>query len=174
MPTVRRFTGFKKDAPLPRIKDIPDGGFCISAFVIISKTGNPHQVLMGRLNREAQWDHLGALYTEMVERHSKGWMLPSSQLIFGESPHEAAQRILLEQLGLNDQKLEEPRVFSEVYGPRGHWDLEFLFLGERECPPTHPAWRELKFVDLASTKKEDIARSHEDILAHVGKWKTTQ
>ena len=101
-------------------------------------------------------------------------MLPSSQLIFGESPHEAAQRILLEQLGLNDQKLEEPRIFSEVWGPRGHWDLEFLFLGERERPPTHPAWRELKLLDLASTKKEDIARSHEDILAHVGLWKTTK
>lgn len=171
MPTERRFTGFKKDAPLPRIKEIPDGGFCISVFVIISKKQSPNQVLMGRLNREAQWDHLGALYPEMVDRHSKGWMLPSSQLIFGESPHDAARRILLEQLGLTDQKLENPRVFSEVYGPSNHWDLEFLFLGERDRAPTHPAWKELKFVDLTNTKKDEIARFHEDILAHVGKWK---
>ena len=171
MPTERRFTGFKKDAPLPRIKEIPDGGFCISVFVIISKKQSPNQVLMGRLNREAQWDHLGALYPEMVDRHSKGWMLPSSQLIFGESPHDAARRILLEQLGLTDQKLENPRVFSEVYGPSNHWDLEFLFLGERDRAPTHAAWKELKFVDLTNTKKDEIARFHEDILAHVGKWK---
>jgi ADP-ribose pyrophosphatase YjhB (NUDIX family) len=100
-------------------------------------------------------------------------MLPSSQLIFGESPHEAAQRILLEQLGLTDQKLESPRVFSEVYGPANHWDLEFLFLGDRDRAPTHPAWKELKFVDLTNTRKDEIARSHEDILAHVGKWKAT-
>jgi len=126
---------------------------------------------MGRVNREAQWDHLGALYPEMVDRHSKGWMLPSSQLIFGESPHDAARRILLEQLGLTDQKLENPRVFSEVYGPSNHWDLEFLFLGERDRAPTHAAWKELKFVDLTNTKKDEIARFHEDILAHVGKWK---
>jgi hypothetical protein len=78
---------------------------------------------------------------------------------------------LKEQLGLNDQKVEGPRIFSEVYGDKEHWDIEFLFLGERSDPPSHNAWTELKFVDLPKTRREDIARLHEDVLAHVGKWR---
>lgn len=125
---------------------------------------------MGRLNPDAPWEHLGALDRERAETHSKGWMLPSSQLILFESPEEAASRILTEQLSITDQKLTGPYVFSEVYGPRNHWDLEFIFVGERDEVPKNDAWSELKFVDSDAVKKEDIARSHEDILAHIGKW----
>lgn len=128
---------------------------------------------MGRVNRKAPWDHIGALDPERVERHSKGWMLPSSALLLGESPQEAAQRILKEQLGIADQRLEGPLIFSEAYGAPSHWDLEFLFLGERDKAPSHEVWVELKFVDLTKTRKEEVARSHEDILAHIQKWKAT-
>jgi ADP-ribose pyrophosphatase YjhB (NUDIX family) len=171
MTTTRKFAHFRRNVAPPRIKEIPQGGFCISAFVIISKKGSPNQVLMGRLNKGAPWDHIGGLDSERVQRHSKGWMLPSSGLIFGESPRQAAERILNEQLGLNDQRLEEPMVFSELYGNKGHWDLEFLFLGERTDLPSHNAWVELNFVDTLNVRREDIARSHEDVLVHVGKWK---
>jgi len=61
-------------------------------------------------------------------------------------------------------------VFSEVYGALNHWDLEFVFLGERNDVPNHEAWDELKFIDLTKIRKEEITRSHEDILAHIGKW----
>jgi ADP-ribose pyrophosphatase YjhB (NUDIX family) len=171
MTTTRKFAHFKRDVAPPRIKEIPEGGFCISAFVIISKKGNPNQVLMGRLNTAAPWDHIGGLDQERVRRHSKGWMLPSSGLIFGESPRKAAERILSEQLGLSDERLEGPLVFSEIYGDKGHWDIEFLFLGERSDIHSHNAWVELKFVDTLSLQPEEVARSHEDVLAHAGKWK---
>jgi hypothetical protein len=86
-------------------------------------------------------------------------------------PHEATPRILLEQLGLNDQKLDDPKVFSEVYGSPNHWGLEILSLREKDSTSTHPAWKELEFVDLTNTKKEEITRFHEDILAYVSNWK---
>ena len=171
MATNRRFAHFSRDAAPPRMKEIPQGGFCISTFLIISETNNPQQVLMGHIKKDAPWDHVGALDTERVERHSKGWMLPSSALIIGESPQEAAERILREQLGLADQPLENPHVFSEVYGPMNHWDLEFVFLGQRSNAPSNEAWTELRFVDLTKTRKEDMARGHEDILDHFQKWK---
>lgn len=171
MGTNRRFAHFKKDVVSPRMKAVPEGGFCISAFLIISKNNNPDQVLMGHINKKAPWDHLGALDPERVERHSKGWMLPSSALILGESPNQASKRILKEQLSLDDRHLEGPLVFSEVYGSMDHWDLEFLFLGECDEVPSNEAWSQLKFVDLTKTGRDDIARGHEDILAHVGKWK---
>jgi len=105
--------------------------------------------------------------------NKNGWLLPACHLIVGESPQEAAKRILKEQLGLSEQKLEEPMVFSEVYGEHSHWDLEFVFLGKRESVKKTPAWRELRFVDTSKLRKEDFARLHEDILASAGKWKPT-
>jgi ADP-ribose pyrophosphatase YjhB (NUDIX family) len=170
MGTDRKFVELKKGVEPPRMSEIPAGGICLSAFVILTKIGNPRMVLMGRINKNARWDHIGGLDRGRVERHSKGWMLPSSHLILGEDPRDTASRILREQLGLNDQRLEGPRVFSEVYGPLGHWDLEFVYLGERTDPPSHEAWSELRFVDLTRTHSEEIARSHEDVLAHVNLW----
>jgi len=125
---------------------------------------------MGRINKKAPWDHIGALDPERVERFRKGWMLPSSGLILGESPQDGARRILREQLSIDQQQLNGPFVFSEMYGPQNHWDIEFIFLGEREQAPSNEAWTELEFVDLTKTSQIEIARSHEDILAHVHKW----
>ena len=155
------------------MSDVPEGGLCLSVFIVISKIQSPNQVLMGRLNKDARWDHIGALDLERVQRHGNGWMLPSSHLILGEAPMDAAERILKEQLGLANQAVNGPLLFSEVYGPKSHWDLEFVFLGERDEAPLHQAWRELKFIDLTTTRKEEIARSHEDILAYVHKWNPT-
>jgi ADP-ribose pyrophosphatase YjhB (NUDIX family) len=169
MITSRRFAHFKKDVDPPRMKDVPEGGFCISTFLIISKKNSPEKVLLGHINTKAPWNHIGALDSTRAERHSKGWMLPSSGLMLGESPSEASKRILKEQLGLEGQTLEGPIVFSEVYGPMNHWDLEFLFSGELDEVPSSDAWSELAFVDLTKTRREDMARGHEDILALVGK-----
>ena len=169
MATSRRFAHFMRDVVPPRMNEIPKGGFCISAFLVITQARNPTQVLAGHINKNAPWDHIGALDPGRVERHSKGWMLPSSALMLGESPKEAAERILKEQLGVANQTLEGPFVFSEVYGPTRHWDLEFIFQGKRANTPVNEAWSELTFIDISKTRREDIARGHEDILAHVGK-----
>ena len=144
---------------------------CLSVFLIISETGRPESVLLGRLNVDAPWDHIGAMDPARAELHSKGWILPASHLMVHESPEEAAHRVLREQLGLTDQDLQGPKAFSEIYGPSNHWDIEFIFLGERDEIAPHAAWKELTFVELNDLRKEDMARSHEDILAHVGKWK---
>ena len=172
MATSRQFAHFRRDVAPPRMKEIPESGFCISTFLILTKIGSPQLVLMGHINKKAPWDHIGALDAERVERHSTGWMLPSSALILGESPQDAAERILEEQLNLKNQPIDGPLAFSEVYGSGNHWDLEFLYLGERSDAPSSEAWSELKFVDVTKTRKEDIARGHEDILTHVRKWKS--
>jgi ADP-ribose pyrophosphatase YjhB (NUDIX family) len=101
-------------------------------------------------------------------------MLPSSHLLLGESPEDASKRILREQLGLDQQPLEGPMVFSEVYGvdrtgENAHWDIEFIYLGERAEVPKCGVWKELTFLDLATAKRDVIARGHEDILSHAGR-----
>jgi ADP-ribose pyrophosphatase YjhB (NUDIX family) len=171
MATERRFASFSRNATPPRTREVPEGGMCLSAFVVLSQKGNPNNVLMGKINKNAQWDHLGALDAERVERHSKGWMLPSSHLILYESPQDAARRILREQLKIYEQKLDGPTTFAEAYGPLNHWDFEFIFQGTSDPISPNDAWTELKFVDATKLKVEEIVRAQADVLASIGKWK---
>ena len=170
MTTERKFTRFGAAARPLTTHEIPEGGICLSAFLVINQVGHPERVLMGQLDPAAAWDHIGALDPERAQANSQGWMLPASHLLIGEAPRGAAERILKEQLGLPELPLNGPRVFSEVYGAKNHWDLEFIFLGERDQVAQHPAWSELTFVDVNETSRDQIARYHEDILAHVGRW----
>ena len=104
---------------------------------------------MGTLEPSADWEHIGALDASRALVHSKGWMLPSSHLIFKESPQEAARRILSEQLGIAELGLTGPLVISYVDTPQrflelgDHWDLEFVFRGELAANPIPKpsAWR---------------------------------
>jgi ADP-ribose pyrophosphatase YjhB (NUDIX family) len=176
--TDRRFCRFSKSAETARfgMPEVPRDGLCLSAFVILTADETPTAVLMGHLNPEAPWDHLGALDPARVEAHRGGWMLPSSHLILLEAPEAAAQRVLREQLRLGPRVLEGPRVVSEVYTPRRHaghpehWDLEFLFRGHLPLSeaPTSEAWTELRFVDTRNVHRAEIARTHEDVLASAG------
>lgn len=178
MTTDRRFCRFSKSSATDSfgMPEVPRDGLCLSAFVLLSPEDRPTSVLMGHMNPNAPWDHLGALDPSRVEAHRHGWMLPSSHLVMLESPSDAAQRILSEQLQLPSMPLEGPQVVSEVYTPRrfpshpAHWDLEFLFRGklsEGELPSAK-VWAELQFVDLTRTRRAEIARSHEDVLASAG------
>src|SRR5207247_4634251 len=95
--------------------EIPAGAFCLSAFLIITETGDPRKVLMGRMNPRAPWDHIGALDPSRVEVHSRGWMLPSSHLIFQESPEAAARRIAGGPPELSDLRSSGPKEVSVDY-----------------------------------------------------------
>ena len=177
MTTDRRFCRFNKLGDVPfGMPEVPEGGLCLSAFLVLTERGHPGRVLLGHLDPAAPWDHIGALDASRTAVHSKGWMLPSSHLIVCESPDAAARRIAEEQLGRTDLVLSEPRVVSEVATPKRfpglarHWDLEFIYRGEwpDTATPRAPAWTDLKFVDLTATPKAEIARSHEDILESAG------
>ena len=121
MTTERRFAAFSKGALPPRMNTVPQGGMCISAFLVISKKGELGNVLMGRINKNAEWDHIGALNGKRLERFASGWMLPSSHLILFETPEGAARRILREQLGIRNQPLEGPLTFADTSGTANHW-----------------------------------------------------
>jgi ADP-ribose pyrophosphatase YjhB (NUDIX family) len=169
MATDRRFAAFSKDALPPRMSALPEGGMCISAFLVISKKGEPANVLMGRINKNSEWDHIGALDGKRVERFASGWMLPSSHLMLFETPEGAARRILREQLGIRNQALGGPLTFSDTPGTSNHWDLGFIFTGEREASPSNGAWDDLRFVEVAKLKRDEIVRSQLDVLTYAGR-----
>ena len=171
MTTDRKFAAFSKEAVPPRMKKMPDGGMCISAFVIVSKRGDPGRVLMGKIDPKANWDHIGALDSKRVARVSAGWMLPSSHLMLYETPEGAARRILREQLNVKGMKLSGPLTFVDTSGVENHWDFGFIFLGERDSLPRNGAWRELAFVQPKEVSK-DVVRGQLDVLTYAGKWST--
>jgi hypothetical protein len=71
-------------------------------------------------------------------------------------------------------RLGDPLIFTEVYdieraNLKNHWDFEFVFLAElNRDTPNHPAWTELKFMDVYTMPDEGFARNHQDILVQAG------
>lgn len=171
MATERKFAGFQsRGAPSFRMSSMPSGGLCLSSFVMLVDSHG--KVLMGKLNPDFAWDHIGSLDDERKIRHSTGWMLPACHLLLGESPGDAAERVMSEQLGLSGVELGAPEVYSETYKPAstgevGHWDIEFVFKGKHEGAVAHPAWKELSYVDPNAPEAE-FARNHQDVLKSAG------
>ena len=175
MSTDRVFADFYEGAESFQMSRIPDGGMCLSAFLVLWKKSRSN-VLLGKVNPDYDWIKIGALSKESTTRISSRWMLPASHLLLYESPQSAAERILVEQLDMKEAvELQGPIVFSEVYDApkleiKNHWDTEFVFTGEitGDAPKNHLAWSELRFVDVGAVKDSEISRSHQDILTEVG------
>jgi ADP-ribose pyrophosphatase YjhB (NUDIX family) len=156
---------------------VPDDGMCLSAYVVLHPSRVPRQALLGRMDPEGPWERVACLDPERVRAIGDRWVLPATQLRFFEGPDEAAARIAADLLGRRDLKLGAPKVFSETYArPTGaadpHWDLQFVYSAPWPQGATLPApgalWRELKFVDVATTRPEAFGRGHGDILALIG------
>gem|GEM_PF-185469 len=174
MPTDRIFCRFTRSAAPFSIHELPAEDICLSTFLIFSPPGDPKQVLVGRMNPEAPWDHLAGLATNEVEINQDRWVLPASHLLFGEGPNRAATRILHEQLGNLSATWDPPILDSQLYVPHGqrtkHWDLQFIYRGRlasSRLPSLRP-WSKLRLVDLSEAKASEFGRSHEDVLTSLG------
>ncbi len=176
--TERRFTRFQSGAASEAEGRfaVPDDGLCLSTFLILHPLHEPGRVLLGRVDPRAPWDQLGSLDAARIHSIAQRWMLPSSQLLFFESPAESAHRIAKEQLESPLPPMEGPLVFSEQYrrpsstGRDAHWDLHFIFSGTWPTPdaPKASPWLELAFLTVAETSRTEIARSQGDILDLAG------
>jgi ADP-ribose pyrophosphatase YjhB (NUDIX family) len=159
-----------------RFWSVPEGGVCLSAFLIIRPAGTPTKVLLGRPDPQAPWEKLATLDETHLRSIGDRWILPASHLHEFESPTHSAERIAREQLGISDLTFRGPEVFSEAYpsviDPESgtHWDLHFLFRGDLLSSQLRRtgAWRELAFVDPLTLTRADLARGHADILALAG------
>ncbi|MGP8078716.1 MAG: hypothetical protein ACLQD8_00080 [Thermoplasmata archaeon] len=174
----RRFARLRR-APLtdhPGAAEVPDNGMCLSVFVVLEPPGRDGAVLMGRLDPAAPWWDLGGIDPGRLARIGDRWMLPSRQLLLFESPADAARGILKDQLGTAPLPLHGPLVFSDPSERSGsdgkdpHWDLHFVFRGRSssDAPPRAAPWRELRFVDIARTRRAEIARGQADVLELAG------
>lgn len=153
---------------------VPEGGMCLSAFLVLTDPADSTRVLLGRPSPAAPWSALGSLDPGHLASLGERWILPSSHLMEWESPFRAAERVAVEQLGRPTLALRGPEVFSETYpsaidpesGP--HWDLHFVFRGEWTDGPAPPVWRDLSLRRVAGVPRSEFGRGHADILALAG------
>jgi ADP-ribose pyrophosphatase YjhB (NUDIX family) len=177
MSEERKFTRFRP-APVPEqfVFSVPEDGLCLSTFLILRPAGHPDRALLGRINPAGPWGHIGAMDPARAKRWSTGWMLPSSQLIYYETPVESARRIAREQLGIELGDLPVALLMSDSE-PRPsaakgdlHWDIGFVYVIDDYAgrPPQHPAWSELRFVEVSKIPARDFVRSQQDVLRLAG------
>ncbi len=174
---ARRFCRFRPGTrpPSAGTSEVPDDGFCLSAFLVVESATRRGDVLLGRIDPEGPWSEAGGLSGERLRRWPDRWMLPASHLLLFESPGDAARRISAELLGRPIDEPGRPQVFSETYG-RGaeggdpHWDLQFVyrFSWPDPAPAAGPLWRELAFRPVRTMVASEFARDHQDVLALVG------
>ena len=178
-PTPARFARYR---PTERVIQgrhfwsVPEGGLCLSAFLIVGPDHAPGRVLLGKPDPTAPWEEMATLEEAHLRSIGNRWILPASHLREFESPPECARRIARQQLGGADLAFRGPNVFSETYpsaiDPESgtHWDVHFLFEADwsAQGAPTSDVWRELAFVDPRKLTRADLARGHADILALAG------
>jgi hypothetical protein len=177
-PTHRSVSRFR---PAPGLEDpvyvaVPDDGLCLNAFVVLSPPGDPSQVLLGMVDPNAPWREIGGVTTQRLAELATRWMLPSRQLFLFESPQDAAQTILREQLEVGPTPLDGPSVFSEAWtrpkpaGQGQHWDLHFVFKGSWPAGRVLYAspWLKLEFHDPARLDRARVGRGHLDVLGLAG------
>jgi ADP-ribose pyrophosphatase YjhB (NUDIX family) len=176
LPRFARYRPTERSIQGRRFWSVPEGGVCLSAFILLRPLETPTRVLLGRPDPQAPWAQMATLEEAHLRSIGDRWILPASHLLEFESPTDSARRILRQQLEIADLPLRGPEVFSEAYpsaiDPESgtHWDLHFVLRGDwpSNPAPRSDSWRELAFVDPSTLTRADIARGHADILALSG------
>ncbi|HLY77233.1 MAG TPA: hypothetical protein VKT21_05060, partial [Thermoplasmata archaeon] len=138
--------------------------------------GHPEQVLLGRINPDGPWGRIGGMDASRAKQWSSGWMPPSSQLLYYETPDASARRIAREQVGIELKTLPSALLMSDSdqrpTAAKGnlHWDIGFVYVldGTPTPPPRHPAWAELRFQAVSTIPRRDFVRAHQDVLHLAG------
>ncbi len=154
-----RFTGEKVSAKTP------EEGLCVSSF-LIAKDGE--SVLLGKA---------------FLPEGARGkWVIPSSHLLYGEHPDDAARRILGEQLKTEAERIFHRGVWSYV---GNHWDLCFIYevvlKGEPKPSSEEEVERfpegyfassqlltELRYLQPPEIRIDQLGRGHDYVLQALG------
>jgi ADP-ribose pyrophosphatase YjhB (NUDIX family) len=167
--------GKKKRKALFNRDNVPEGGTCLSSFLVVSR-GN--EILVGKMKNPQVWMDrffVGEKFAPIYASSGK-YILPASHLAWYESPQEAAFRIASDQIAHSPHSKEDLRLLdvqSFVSGDPNsdteppHWD--FCFVYEMKLLPDEdikePEWfEELRFVERGKLNVDDFTRGHGDIL----------
>jgi hypothetical protein len=161
-------------------ENVPPGGTCLSSFVVVS---SGQGVLVGKMGRPEIWIErflVGPRFAAVYASSGK-YVLPARHLHWYESPLDAAQSVLRDQIGLDvsGSRITLVDVQSHVSGDindekePAHWDICFLYQTRVSKSVAarlrRPEWfSELAFKPLGSLKQDDFTRGHGDVLQVAG------
>jgi ADP-ribose pyrophosphatase YjhB (NUDIX family) len=160
--------------------NVPPGGTCLSSFVAI--TSGSH-ILVGKMARPDIWVErfmTGPKYAPVYANSGK-YILPARHLAWYESPMEAAESIIRDQLLLKvpRSKISLIEVQSHVSGDvqnkdePPHWDICFVYrvelpLGQAKRLKSIEWFEDLGFKPRSSLAADDFTRGHGDVLEQAG------
>ncbi len=152
----------------------------MSSFVVL-RQGN--KILVGKMTKPEVWIDrffVGEKFAPTYAGSDK-FLLPARHLAWYESPLEAAESVVREQLLIAVPRggLRLIDVQSHVRGDADdaenppHWDFCFVFEGKVSAKPSlsraQPAWfKELRFSSLSGLAPDDFTRGHGDVLEMAG------
>jgi len=160
--------------------NVPPGGTCLSSFVVVS---NGQGILVGKMDRPEIWVKRFLVGPAFANRYATSgkYLLPARHLHWYESPLEAAQSVLRDQVGLDipENKISLAQVQSHVSGDIDdekeppHWDICFVYKTQVSkgvaAKLRRPEWfSELVFKPLRNQKQDDFTRGHGDVLQMAG------
>jgi hypothetical protein len=156
----------------------PPGGLCLSSFVVVRIGG---KVLVGRMARPEIWVERFFVGEKFAPEYagSGKYLLPAMHLAWYESPLQAAEWVVKNQLKIPRMDLRLIDVQSHVRGDANsekeppHWDICFVY--EAKAPAgairrlkTLPWFKDIAFVPLSSLSTDDFTRGHGDVLQEAG------
>ena len=160
----------------------PPGGICLSSFVVVS---NGSGMLAGRMKNPDTWVDRFFVSQKFVPGYmaeGEKYLMPAMHLAWYESPLDAADRILREQVLVDfpKEKIKLLGVQSHLRGDLNdeknppHWDICFVY--EAKLPARaagkikSPEWFEdFGFKPKSKLTAANFLRGHGDVLeeAHV-------
>ena len=160
--------------------NVPPGGVCLSSFVVIS---SGPKILVGKMSKPDVWIErffVGPKFADFYSKSGK-YMLPARHLAWYESPMEAAEDVIKEQLRLNmpTSKIALIDVQSHVSGGVNnkdeppHWDICFVYGaslpgGQARKIKSMEWWDDLGFKPKSVLMPEHFTRGHGDVLEKAG------
>ncbi len=166
---------FARYGPSPRY-GLPEAGFCLSSFAIFRQGS---EVLLGKPRDHPRWEaewapNFAAYDPKDREAEFRSWRLPASYLYEGEHPDQAFERVMEDQLGVEDYRAG-PASIRAFYDPSDwfpgelHYDLCFVYEVEAEPPLKVPPWfRALEYVECSSLRRGDFGSAMGDLAVDLG------
>lgn len=142
-----------------RRREISPSNLHLSSFVIAKKKGSSdgdYSILLLRAGEK-----------HPVSFRRGKLLLPSTILLYGEKPRDAARRALAYQLG-NPDSLEDPQFLNMQTYYASHWDIVFLFEtwakdGAGEVSPKEP-YVGAAFYPVNNLPRSEISEDHLEVL----------
>jgi len=149
----------------------PEGGFCVSVFLVCRKGS---KILLCKMTRPKDWYEEDGLpedkAAEMIQ--SGKWVLPAAHLLYGEDPETAATRVMKTHLGVSRCRLRYRGLYSFTtsYETGGvHWDLCIVYEAIIQQKTKVAQWySRVEYLDVGKLKPADLTRGHGDVLAAAG------